>query len=154
LGVSFAEEEETQRGGFLTVDSLSSRNVLDLLMMSSHFKNHDNFYSTEHHQLVDNSFLTEIIRLREMGLLKKEDVCDKELVSCICREEQVFAENRFRFLVEWDPNALTQADINLGYTPLHHAAMRSTLQVFRMVFEYGIRYFPSKKEIILLFKKL
>jgi hypothetical protein len=25
-----------------------------------------------------------MIRMREMGLLKKEDICGKELVSCIC----------------------------------------------------------------------
>jgi hypothetical protein len=49
----------------------------------------------------------------------------------------VFAENRFRFLVEWDPNALAHAGIDSGW----------------MVFEYGIRYFPRKKGISLLFRK-
>jgi hypothetical protein len=65
----------------------------------------------------------------------------------------VFAENRFRVLVEWDPNALAHAGIDSGFTPHYHAAIRSTLQGFRMVFEYGIRYFPRKKGIGLLFRK-
>jgi hypothetical protein len=46
-----------------------------------------------------------------------------------------FPEKRFRFLIEWDPIALTQTD------------------GFRRVFEYGIRYYPKKKGFSLLFKK-
>jgi hypothetical protein len=85
LGVSFVGEEEIQRGGLLTVDfQISGRNVLQLLMMNYHFINQDN--NTEHHRLIDNVFLTVMIRLREMGLLKKEDICDYELVSWICGE--------------------------------------------------------------------
>ena len=148
------EFDRRQRGGLLTkgiTHNHARRNALRSLMMSSHFINHDN--NTEHHRLVDNEFLTVMIRLREMGLLKKKDVCVKGLVARICCEETVFAENRFQFLVEWNPNALTQVGDISGCTPIYYAAMLSTLQGFRMVLEYGIRYFPRKKGISLLFKK-
>jgi hypothetical protein len=149
------ELDRRPRGGLLTKGITRNHargKALQSLMMSSHLINHDN--NTEHHRLVDNEFLTVMIRLRKMGLLKKKDVCVKELVARICCcEETVFAENRFQFLVEWNPIALTQVGDISGYTPLHYAASFSTLQGFRMVLEYGIRYFPRKKGISLLFKK-
>ena len=54
-------------------------------------------------------------------------------------------------LVEWDPNALTQND-RFGQLPLNEAIVGS-IKGFQLVFEYGIRYFPKKKGISLLFKK-
>jgi ankyrin repeat protein len=66
--------------------------------------------------------------------------------------QQNFPEKRFRFLVEWDPNALTQTDED-GNLPLHKAALKSSIRVFQLVFEYGIRYFPEKKGLSLIFKK-
>ena len=55
-------------------------------------------------------------------------------------------------LVEWDPNALTQTD-KFGQLPLNGAIVGS-IQGFKFVFEYGIRYFPKKKGISLLFRKM
>ena len=57
-------------------------------------------------------------------------------------------------LVEWDPNALTQTDkYGFGQLPLNEAIVGS-IQGFKFVFEYGIRYFPKKKGISLLFRKM
>jgi hypothetical protein len=55
-------------------------------------------------------------------------------------------------IVGLDSNSsLTQTNKN-RCLPLHLAPMHS-IQGFRMVLEYGIRYCPSKKRICLLFKK-
>jgi hypothetical protein len=40
-----------------------------------------------------------------------------------------------------------------GCVPLHGAAIYSNIQGFRSVFEAGIRYFPEKKGINLMFRK-
>jgi hypothetical protein len=103
-----------------------------------------------HHVPIDIKCLQVLIQLRRMGHLKKDDFQRYELVYILC-SQQYFAESRLRFLVEWDPTSLTPLN-NYGYLPLHHAAYHSSIRGFRMVFEYGIRYFPKKKGISLLFK--
>jgi ankyrin repeat protein len=68
-------------------------------------------------------------------------------------KDDAFAEKRFRFLVEWDPDTLTQAD-QAGWLPIHDATIYPTIQAFQSVFEYGIRYYPNKKGINFLFRQL
>ena len=70
------------------------------------------------------------------------------------------SERKFRFLVEWDPTSLIKTDgryEQCGSLPLHYAATTdvaaSCFQDFRIVFEYGIRYYPKKKGISLLFQR-
>jgi len=84
-------------------------------------------------------------------LLRKGDIKKYGLLRQLCCQNY-FAEKRFRFLVEWYPNALTQTD-NHGLLPLHFAAYKSTIIGFRSVLEMAIRYFPYKKGISLLFLK-
>jgi hypothetical protein len=66
--------------------------------------------------------------------------------------QSAFQGKRFQFLVEWDPIALIRPDM-YGYVPLHRAAIIAYIPAFHAVFEYGIRYFPKKKGISLLFTK-
>merc|ERR1711971_894691 len=54
--------------------------------------------------------------------------------------------------VELDPKSLLQTN-DSGWFPLHYAASNSSFQGFRSVFDSGIRYFPSKRGISLLFQK-
>jgi ankyrin repeat protein len=70
-------------------------------------------------------------------------------------QEGIFAEKRFRFLIEWDPTflLLQLLDENRGYLPLHRATHFCSIQGFKSVFETGIRYYPIKKGINILFKK-
>lgn len=58
-----------------------------------------------------------------------------------------FSENLFRFFIEFDPTSLIETD-TCGELPLHQKVLN-----FRIVFEYGIRYYPYKIGIGLLFKK-
>eukprot|EP00751_Fragilariopsis_kerguelensis_P024161 CAMPEP_0170860614 /NCGR_PEP_ID=MMETSP0734-20130129/17617_1 /TAXON_ID=186038 /ORGANISM="Fragilariopsis kerguelensis, Strain L26-C5" /LENGTH=186 /DNA_ID=CAMNT_0011234325 /DNA_START=707 /DNA_END=1267 /DNA_ORIENTATION=+ len=60
-------------------------------------------------------------------------------------------ENVFRFLVDWDPTALTEVN-DMGCTPLFYTPMTSTgIECFQSVFEAGIRCLPKKTGISLLF---
>ena len=70
-------------------------------------------------------------------------------------------EKRIRFLVEWDPTALLHfrlydenSPLHLydGDLPLHRAAIFCSIQGFRLVFDYGIHYYPIKKGINILFQ--
>ncbi|OEU14483.1 hypothetical protein FRACYDRAFT_241028 [Fragilariopsis cylindrus CCMP1102] len=132
--------EEKERGGLLFVDT-TGYNILQFLVNDMKNRQHS-----------DHMYLNVMIQLRQMGYLKKEDIKKYGLVVILCRCRHVISEKRFRFLVEWDPTSLIKTDGQTGKLPLHFAATY-TIQNFRMVFEYGIRYYPKKKGISLLFFK-
>ena len=66
-------------------------------------------------------------------------------------QKEDLPERVFQFLVEWDPPSLVQTDY-YGQLPLHIAA-QTNIRTFQIVFSYGIRYYPYKKGIRLLFQK-
>jgi hypothetical protein len=144
LGLLFDGKEE--RGGLLWHEEDGINNVLNYLMFTDHAEPHNR----EHHEHIDDVYLQVLIKLRKMDLLKKEDILMYNLLCTLCCNNDYFAEKRFRFLVEWDPSALIQPNIRYKNVPLHYAASDSTIQGFRIVFEYGIRYYPEKNGINLL----
>ena len=111
----------------------------------------DDIIHDHHRAVVDNKYLQILIRLRQMGLFKKEDIQRHELLIELVSKDYHFEEKRLRFLVEWDPSALLQPNSN-GYLPIHFAAV--SIRKLQLVFEYGIRYYPKKTGICLLFKKV
>ncbi|OEU11348.1 hypothetical protein FRACYDRAFT_245680 [Fragilariopsis cylindrus CCMP1102] len=142
LAIEFDLFEEDKRGGLLCLDR-DGYNVLQHLMLTVEtiVENLE-----EKYRVIDDKYLQVLIQLRKLGLLKKEDIQRYDLLHYLCRVDY-FAEKRLRFLVEWDPNALTQTDI------FGQRVNAPTIQGFQFVFEYGIRYFPNKKGISLLFHK-
>ena len=54
-------------------------------------------------------------------------------------------------MIELDPSSLVQDDGSY-WLPLYLSASRSSMLGFRSVFEAGIKYFPNKKGISLLFQ--
>ncbi|OEU11652.1 hypothetical protein FRACYDRAFT_244770 [Fragilariopsis cylindrus CCMP1102] len=146
LAIEFDSFEEDKRGGLLCLDR-DGDYVLHLLMLPSEtLKNLGGKY-----RAIDDKYLQVLIQLRKLGLLKKEDIQRYNLLHYLCgvRGEDYSTEKRLRFLVEWDPNALTQAD-RFGQLPLD---LVGSIQGFQVLFEYGIRYFPKKKGISFLFHK-
>ena len=139
--------EEQYRGGLLCQDSCSG-NVLQDLMCTDTIKVGDR----EEHEYNENVFLQVLIRLRKMGLLQKEDIHKYRLLNQLCAQHNsfCFAERRFRFLVDWDPTALMH--IKNDSVPLHSVSFYKSFQAFLSVFDAGIKYFPNKKGINLLFQ--
>ncbi|OEU21478.1 hypothetical protein FRACYDRAFT_235104 [Fragilariopsis cylindrus CCMP1102] len=140
--------EEEERGGLLCQGGgnkivYNHYNVLENLMHSDLTYRSDDACKREHHEAVDDKYLQVLIQLRKIGLLKKEDIQKYNLILKLCGEYGHFSEKRFRFLIEWDPNALLISPNFNGSRP--------TIQRFQTVFESGIRYFPKKKGINLLF---
>ena len=82
---------------------------LQCLMRTDHIEPNNG----EHHEHIDDKYLQILIQLRKMGLLKKEDIQRYVILSMCCLrycQQYGSAGKRFRFMVEWDPNALTQTD--------------------------------------------
>ncbi|OEU08641.1 hypothetical protein FRACYDRAFT_249537 [Fragilariopsis cylindrus CCMP1102] len=140
LATEFGFFEKKARGGLLFEDT-NGDNILQFLVRD----------------IADDAYFNVMIQLRQlrqMGYFKKEDIKKYGLVVILCRCRHVIRKKIFRFLVEWDPTSLLQIYEYSGHLPLHVATKStSTLQDFRMVFKYGIRYYPKKKGISLLFKK-
>ncbi|OEU10314.1 hypothetical protein FRACYDRAFT_247271 [Fragilariopsis cylindrus CCMP1102] len=134
LAIEFGCLEEEDRGGLLCYGNRSSddENVLRTLMHSDR-----NIITNDrkHHQLVDDKYLLVMKQLRQVGLLKKDDIQRYGLLEGLCFQD-VMAEKRFRFLVEWDPTASTHSNTDRSI-PLIFATMHS-IEGFRLVFEYGI----------------
>jgi hypothetical protein len=144
-------EEVEERGGLLCQDDINGNNmfnVLQNLMLSDQIER-DN---REYHEPIDNKYFQVLIQLRQMDLLMKEEIQRYGLLQILCNRSY-FADMRFRFLVEWDPNALIQTDGFKGL-PLHDAVRNaSSIKGFQITFEAGIKYFPKKKGINILFHK-
>jgi hypothetical protein len=149
IAIEFDLFEEEERGGLLSIHDQSC-NVLVQLMACDPIHVHHQ----EYHESVDTKYLQVLIRLRQLDLLKKEDIQSYDLLHRLSREDHDYTpKKRYKMLVEWDPNALTQTCDRYGQLPLNKASVYCSIQGFQFVFEYGIRYFPKKKGISLLFKK-
>jgi hypothetical protein len=151
LAIELGSFEEQYRGGLLCADD-DGNNVLNILMCTINPKRHKNNW--EHHELADTKYLQVLIQLRQMGLLKKEDINRYDMLSRLCfNQDFYFAEKRFRFLIEWDPTELIRRD-EYGCVPLDYAAINfPSIEMFRFILECGMRYFPKKKGISLPFQE-
>ena len=134
---SFSEEE---RGGLLFTDQ-DGDDVFNNLACGCR---------VSYHRRADDVISTEWIQLRQLGLMKKDDIMEYKLLFYTCHQYGHILENCVRFLVEWDPGCLLQID-SRRWSALQIAANRS-VQSFRFLFEYVIRYFPYKKGISILFQ--
>ncbi|OEU21508.1 hypothetical protein FRACYDRAFT_235135 [Fragilariopsis cylindrus CCMP1102] len=110
------------------------------------------------HQLLDHRIATTMKRLKVMGLFKKGDIENQQLLHffaiCVGDDANSFSSEVFQFLVTWDPvQLITANDDHTRQLPLHHAAYHCSLDYFQAVFEAGLRYFPRKMGIYILFQK-
>ena len=153
LSKEFGLFEVEARGGLLCEDN--GRNVLQNLIFSDGSERLYN-YDDKHYESIDGKYLQVLIQLRQMDLLKKEDIQRYELLDrlCVSGHGCYFAENRFQFLVEWDPNALTRIR-DCGRVQFNFAIypFGATIRTFQLIFDAGIKYFPKQKGIHMLFRQ-
>ena len=146
LGVELGQFKRDERGGLIT----ERANVLEKLASNGYYKKGENF-DEEHQQLVDETFLAVMKRLRKSDLFQKEDIRKYNLLHGLC-EQNIFAEQRFRYLADWDPKCLAIPD-RYGWLPIHCDMHHHYKYIcgYQTVFEVGIRHFPT--EIGFLFHK-
>jgi hypothetical protein len=143
LALEFGSFEEEARGGLLYENG---NNVIQNLI---ELRNHDC------QDDIEDTYLQIMIRLRRIGLFKKEDIRRYDLLNYLCVYYVHFPKKRLTFLIEWDPTALTQTCPHKNL-PLHYATLNNkdnSTQGFQFVFDYGIKYYPRKNGIRFLFKK-
>ena len=149
-----ADDEEDVRGGLLIKDQ-NFQNVFDNLLCPTR---KDDNRDADYHRAVDEKFLGVLVRLRAMGLVKKEDISRYHLFRNMFSQSSSslsssFPAKRFQFLTNWDPDALRHriagSSIEL---PLHYTAKFMSIDWFRHVFEEGIRLFPMREGVNILFR--
>ena len=104
LNSSFYDDDVEERGGLLVVQ----REVIDDLTNVFHGLVGTSCISkTWDHtdEQIDSTCLIQLVRLRQSGLLTKQDVIDFRLVQTLV-SDCYFSEQRFRFLTEWNPRSL------------------------------------------------
>lgn len=118
--------------------------------------------------LIDETNRDVMKELRAQNLLFKEDIQREDLMDCCLLSFNpprvgggyynyfFAAEQRFRFLADWDPLSLareTKQKSNDGILPLHRSVLNfdndklqvlSATTAFRTVLELGIKHFPTK----------
>ena len=152
LAIEFNSFEENWRGGLLNRDNFGSNTLQNLVKTS--YASH--LYADDHNARIDHISLTELIHLRRMGLLRKDDIAEYKLVHMLCNDTGYYSAERFRFFVEWCPESLQSLDQDGDrFVPLHHAGNLSKggIQIFQLVFDACIRFYPYAIGITLLFQK-
>ena len=152
VAIEFHSFNEEDRGGLLCVNNYVGRRFLcDEYYQRTILDNIVDSDTTEH-QLLGIIYQKVLIRMRDSGLLMKDDITTNNLLNTLCLEDIIWKRQQFEFLVKWDPVALLHSCPN-GVHPLLNAASDSNIQNFQYVFEYGIRKYPKWNGICLLFKK-
>lgn len=160
LGFKLNQFEKWERGGVLAEPEDGGNNVLQNLCSS--FDNKFAGCSPEKDQtLVEETALGVMKTLRRMKLFKKGDIQRYNLVQKLFfdesrswpseskTEDHVISEKRFRFLTDWDPEALTAPfrdddKDNEGLLPIHHSTDYGSIDNFLLYLKAGIRHFPNK----------
>ena len=139
--------DQADRGGLLTKSTGGRHNILQYIAAYTSATDHS-VNEKEYNQMVDETCLTVLNRLREMNLLKKEDIQEYNLLGILCsNKNSFFPEKRFEFISDWDPMALmTPCHPNVNEClPIHYCAFDSGgIRGFQVVFAAGMRYFPAK----------
>lgn len=144
LAIELNQCKEEERGGLVKSEWCV---LMELATRNDYQKDGE-----KHDQLVNDTCLAVLKRLRGMNLFVKEDVVKYSLITNICCE-QLLPEERFRYLADWYPGSLLKPSKN-GWIPLHFAVDNSTERIhgggprdmhcFQIVLEVGIRYFPRE----------
>ena len=137
---------EGSRGGLLVEDPYSTSNpktnVLQLLA---------NMKDDIDPAAADLARLQGLKELRESNLLRKKDIKQYNLLFWSCRYSGI--QERFKYLVHWDPQALKESVYN--GKPLIHGVIDHNcrgIESFAMMVKAGHEHFAEDKDLGFLFK--
>ena len=164
LAIEFNSFKKVERGGLSIEDVTNQYTVIENLSRAKFTATYD----SEDCGFLDEVRATEFNRLRQMGLMvvddireyyyfmTPDDIREYYYILVLLCEHDIFPENSARFLIEWYPECLIKPSFNdrgMCHTPLFTVAWLGSLQSFRFIFEYLIRYYPYKKGISQLFQR-
>jgi len=149
LGDTFCTFRSEERGGGLLVH-VANRiwSPLEELFWNRMLWSETRNYDEEYGRQLDEVSLSVLLRLKEKGLMRKEDVgpCVSE-VLCV---KPFRTERRFRFLLDWDPTVLK--GLGPGCSLLRDFLKREPdnpvreddeLKRFQTIFELGMSHYPK-----------
>ena len=151
LAIEFHSFDVIERGGLLAEDENEGHNILHALTYQS-----DSSFDAQHHEHVDTTFFAVLIRLRQTGLLMKDDIQQYNLVHTLCSNNSCLALRRFRFFTEWCPSSLITSGDRYGALPLHWCTIRmagGSLQEFQLIFDALLCFYPRWKGMLALFQQ-
>jgi len=97
----------------------------------------------EQQEIVDAKFLEVIQKLRSFHLMTRKDIRTYKMIDILCNQS-VFPEQRFRYLVDWDPRSLLShhgKGKTLSMRLISHFFDKENISGFRMLFELSVKYY-------------
>ena len=148
LAIENGSFDDAERGGLLITSNTDDGSMSDCVLKQLVYHSYPS-YGDEHNRLVDERFLKELMELQRLGLFMKEDIERFQLIHTVVSFRRL-DEDRARFLLEWDPAQLVQVN-DEEFTPLGCAAFE-TLSAFQWALASGLRYYPRRVGLQLLFQ--
>ena len=150
LGVELGRFKEKERGGL----TCFMKSVLFQLFSNVILRND---LDEELSEKLDEASTAILIRLKEKGLMKKEDIYRFDLTNLLLYralyKKTLRIEKRFEFLINWNPSILMEC--GRGNNLLNHYVCRlcytnegclrpDTVQRFQAIIELGMYHFPTE----------
>ena len=134
LGVELNQFQEEERGGLFYY----RWNVLRSLLNNDSGAWYDE--NNERQQLlVDEKYAAAVKSLKEIGIFQRKDISNHDLVWELSTNK-TFPEQRFRCLVDFDPNSFYKNKF-----PIYRLWLEdNNASVFRIMFELGMLHFPTQ----------
>jgi hypothetical protein len=157
LGIELDQFSEEEKGGLLAKD-VNGHNILMRLAIGFGRYTEDDL--PDHQHLVNRLFVVVLQRLKDLNILEKGIVREYELHFLTYSNERgnhyacnLYSKDIFRIFIDWDPTILVCTTGITETLPLHYVAEYNTIGMIRSVFEAGIKYYPKKRGISLMFRK-
>jgi len=109
LGDNSSSFQAKERGGILKASGSRKGSVLLELLTNKQLLQHELIRDEDFDRKLDETSLQVLIRLKEIGLLKKDDIWD--CIDNILFEKPSRTEKRLRFLIDWNPTILKLQNI-------------------------------------------
>lgn len=99
----------------------------------------------KYQNVVDETFLEVIRELRKDDLMTSKDISAFKMIDLLCAQA-VFPEQRFRYLIDWDPSVLLSKNKVSGKTISIRLITRffdkKDISGLKMLFELSMKYYP------------
>lgn len=162
LGDEYNFFDEKQRGGiwdsFFNSNPKLKETALYQIVTNKIILEKQEIHSDEFYRQIDDVSLSVLVRLKERGFLKKQDICD--CVDLLVNEAPSRTEKRLRFFIDWDPTILQTKSEERATTFYNvycnslleycvwqchmHGAVEGMLERFQTLLELGLLHYPEE----------
>jgi hypothetical protein len=142
LGVELGGFRKLQRGG------LQLGPLMELVTNFSLLVRNQSYHTDKHYGQIDETCLSVLVRLKEKGLLRKQDIEMLLIWPDVLYGKPCRTEHRVRFLINWDPKILKKDGkcntLLYRYLGRWDTDKDCTLERFQTIFELGMLHYPEE----------